>query len=1111
MPIEPESLLAHGDFVRVLARRLVLDDQSADDVAQQTWLAALERPPRISEALPAWLARVARNFAFMTRRVDKKRAEREKAAAAPEAVPSASEIYEREALRRRVIDEVLALEKAYRSAVLLRFYEDLPPREIAARLAIPVETVKTRLKRGLAKLRERLDAEFGNDRGAWCLALAPIAGLKVGASSAAAAAGPAAAAAAGSANVVTGVIAMSTKIKIGAAALLIAGACTVLWQVLSDGGNGSATPAPVVEDVKTGREIVSKEIRPDRKENGPDLAGEEVERPAKEIVQPAGFFVSGQVIDKKTGGPVPVFDLEIDRHTQKGPAWITVVHETVADQQGRFSFPLEMEGRHRIWIRSSRYLDRRTNFEIADRKGVSGLLIELDPSQTVSGRVVEQKTGRPLPDVIVCSTESPGRWGLDWLLLGHGEYYVHATTDEEGCFILQGLKKGKQTLAALHPDFAEGFVETDTNDEEPVEIRLKPGFRLHGRAYDDDGKPVARVAVKMWGPAMPYARTVLTESDGSFLTAPVPPGWIHMEAMPPPNETEESINFTSESKNVEIIDRGLEVVFGPMPEHITWRGALYDYDGSIVPGATINLFNRNYQDYPRYDRDHLAKTDSQGRFVLRKLLSKEYQVSIVFPNYSVKVAWDDIAFDRPGTVERDIRIGGGVISGTVIDALTGAPVNTEPASIMAIESNPPYKSYLCRTELDGKFCLRGMPPGVYSISCSITGYPSPRIPRVTLEKGQVIEEMRIEVSLGGTLSMVLSGFDDLCNREFKVFLNREGASSSHRFGEKIGADGSCMIKRSLKPESYTAEIVIKGMKPLKRPFTIAAGETFELPIAYSELEKDRGVLCLIGSLTYPGGRPLPGAHLFFFDLASLDAPPGKDVYFSVTTDTEGRFKIDQFKPGRWSVNVTLSNGGEFEFPDLDVSEDEESPFTLDLVLQEGKVSGTLVDKLSGVTFSDDGPVWWIYLYNADTDELVNEIQGGRRGPRFELAGLPGGEYYLYVAARGFENHKSEPFYLADGRDLDVGEIRLEPSGVLDVEVVDAEGKHVQFFSVFCESRKLEYNERKTLSLGKCRCYTLPLGAVNMTVKAKGFEDQTVSVFLEAGKAGTVRVEMHPAQ
>ena len=45
-PISVETLLAERPWVESLARTLVRSDATAADVVQQTWLAALEHPPR---------------------------------------------------------------------------------------------------------------------------------------------------------------------------------------------------------------------------------------------------------------------------------------------------------------------------------------------------------------------------------------------------------------------------------------------------------------------------------------------------------------------------------------------------------------------------------------------------------------------------------------------------------------------------------------------------------------------------------------------------------------------------------------------------------------------------------------------------------------------------------------------------------------------------------------------------------------------------------------------------------------------------------------------------------------------------------------------------------
>ena len=56
----PEELLAHVEWLRDLARSLVDDRDLADDAAQDTYAAALERPPASWQAPRAWLATVLR-------------------------------------------------------------------------------------------------------------------------------------------------------------------------------------------------------------------------------------------------------------------------------------------------------------------------------------------------------------------------------------------------------------------------------------------------------------------------------------------------------------------------------------------------------------------------------------------------------------------------------------------------------------------------------------------------------------------------------------------------------------------------------------------------------------------------------------------------------------------------------------------------------------------------------------------------------------------------------------------------------------------------------------------------------------------------------------------
>ena len=102
--MDPEELLAHINFVRALARSLVQDVHTAADIEQQTWLAALEHPPRDRKSLRSWLSRVALNFARRMYWADKKRRKLESAYQDNGSVTSPDQIVEREELRRRLIE-----------------------------------------------------------------------------------------------------------------------------------------------------------------------------------------------------------------------------------------------------------------------------------------------------------------------------------------------------------------------------------------------------------------------------------------------------------------------------------------------------------------------------------------------------------------------------------------------------------------------------------------------------------------------------------------------------------------------------------------------------------------------------------------------------------------------------------------------------------------------------------------------------------------------------------------------------------------------------------------------------------------------------------------------
>jgi RNA polymerase sigma-70 factor (ECF subfamily) len=170
-----DRLLEHRPWVRSLVRSIVFDAARADDVEQQVWLTAVRHGGGDIETPRAWLATVARNWARKLHRGASRTARREAAAARPEVVDVDDDPVERAEAHREVVDEVLALPEPLRLAVLRHYFDGLSVADVATRLDVPRETVRSRLRLARGRLRERLGPK--DTALAWSPALLALGGI----------------------------------------------------------------------------------------------------------------------------------------------------------------------------------------------------------------------------------------------------------------------------------------------------------------------------------------------------------------------------------------------------------------------------------------------------------------------------------------------------------------------------------------------------------------------------------------------------------------------------------------------------------------------------------------------------------------------------------------------------------------------------------------------------------------------------------------------------------------------------------------------------------------------------------------------------------------------
>jgi len=152
---------AHGSLIHTLCARA--HPKAAADITQEVFLAAWRARDRFDPSrgpLAAWLVGIAKNKIVDTYRKDGRQV--------PEAHDEDGSRIDRVADTRMPIDhlanrllitEALAtLPERPREIVQLAFYNDLTHEQIAEQTSVPLGTVKSDIRRGLARLRRYLEA-----------------------------------------------------------------------------------------------------------------------------------------------------------------------------------------------------------------------------------------------------------------------------------------------------------------------------------------------------------------------------------------------------------------------------------------------------------------------------------------------------------------------------------------------------------------------------------------------------------------------------------------------------------------------------------------------------------------------------------------------------------------------------------------------------------------------------------------------------------------------------------------------------------------------------------------------------------------------------------------
>lgn len=493
---DPQFYLSHSGYVRRLARALVFDAHAAEDVEQETWLAASGRAPDDPGAARSWLRSIVRNFAAKARRSAARRAEHEGALRSERSgVATPDDVLEHEAARQRVVEALLALDEPYRTALIARYFQEQSPPQIAAQLDVPLETVRTRLKRGLEKLRERLRRDAGDDQ-SWGVALASALQLEA------------------SRGVVGAPIGLSwckelivvnaTKKLIGAAlAVVLLG---VSWWAIENG----ATSQRGADNVESGpldnaRASAAATDAPRAPEEAPHATREATTAAAlPSAPAPTNSSKLGGLAVKLTwsdGSPAAAVAVDLLRPAgvdDRAPQRLGL-----SDPRGEVLFEALAPGLAIVQPDRGGYA--QAMISAGER---SAITLQLPRGYDVEGVVLDAQR-RPVSDARIFLWR-----GVTPML----EMHEVARSDARGGFRVRSIEQGTATLLCAR---AKGFAPTRRNElaaAEGAQLNVELVFperasaELSGRVVDERGEPVAGAQVLVgaqdsWAP--------LTEPDGS--------------------------------------------------------------------------------------------------------------------------------------------------------------------------------------------------------------------------------------------------------------------------------------------------------------------------------------------------------------------------------------------------------------------------------------------------------------------------------------------------------------------------------------------------------------------------------------------------------------------
>ena len=536
------------------------------------------------------------------------------------------------------------------------------------------------------------------------------------------------------------------------------------------------------------------------------------------------------------------------------------------------------------------------------------VVIELSPTGTVSGKILDKSTKQPVTSFRVGATGARSSPGMTIMM----PPMLRNITSDDGTFTLDNVRLGALDLIVQAPGYVEGRI-TGLRLEAgkpltDVVVELEAGVKLTGKVTGPDGLPLSGAGVRMdqsSGPMMAF-RGIGTQTDvnGEYTIEGVAAG--------DQTFTFSKQGFISEKKEIKLSGKEARLD-ARLSKGRDVTGVVTTESGMPVAEATIMASSA-----AQGSSGAMTKSDGNGAFKFEGLAPGRYTFRASRTGYSsgdVK----DVDIESHGPIRIQLEQGGvlyGRVLGLTEEELTRATVRA---------SAPGSGGATSPVDANGMYRIEGAPLGSARVEAFVGSFGGSK--NTTPKTVQIEPGAEVQVDLEFSSDIVIRGYVSRSGKSAAnsmiSFMPRQ-SNVQTRASAQIDSKGNYEVS-GLEPGEYDVQVFeMRAFAPYTTTYRVTGSATFDIDIRGSALQGrvvDRDT-----------SEPIADASI---RIEPADSGSGPMAYrMAALTDANGRFALESVPEGSYRIRAQKDKYGQ-QILDVQVTSGRNEEVELKLAKNSG--------------------------------------------------------------------------------------------------------------------------------------------------------------------------------